>query len=219
MTVSLENVELFAGFTHSEFRLVAAHITVRQFTKDYLLITEGEQGDTLYMILSGKVRVYVSNEEGREVTLSMQGRGEYFGELALLDRSPRSASVVTLEPCELALLTRADFERCLLENPRMSLQIGRALAHRVRVLTDRVRNLALLSVYGRVVQTLDDLAVTQPDGQRCIEERLTHHDIAAMVGASREMVARVMKELTDAHYIENINRTIHIKRPLPKPSA
>lgn len=216
MPINFEDIELFTGFTHSEIRLIATCTTIRHYPKNYMLISEGEHGDTLYMILSGKVRVYVSNEEGREVTLCLQGPGEYFGELALLDRSPRSASVVTLEACEMAVLARTDFESCLLQNPRMSLQIGRSLAKRVRMLTERVRNLALLNVYWRVVQILDELAIAQPNGHRLIQPKLSHQHIASLVGASREMVARVMRELHEEHYIESSSTSITIIRPLPK---
>lgn len=210
----LANIPLFSELTSEELRLISNHSVTRAYPKNAILISEGDRSDSLYVILTGKVKVYVSDEEGKEVILSIQGPNEYFGELALVDAAPRSASVMTLEPTQLCVISKADFERCLLENPAIAIQLIRSLAQRVRSLTETVKNLALLDVYGRVTRTLLNLA-TEKDGKLIVEQRLTHQDIANMVGASREMVSRIMKELTGGGYLQIKDRKIIIREKLP----
>ena len=210
----LSNVLVFSDLATEDLQLIASQGVVRAYPKNTVLISEGDLGDSFYVILDGRVKVYVSDEEGKEVILNIQGPGDYFGELALIDSAPRSASVMTLEPSQLSVVSKSDFERCLGENPRIALELIRPLVHRIRSLTDSVKNLALLDVYGRVARTLLDLAIER-DGMVVIEERPTHQDIASMVGASREMVSRIMKDLASGGYIQVKNKTIRIPGKLP----
>ena len=152
--------------------------------------------------------------EGKEIVLNMQGPGEHFGELALLDNAPRSASVMTVEKTRLAAISKADFTKFLADHTDIALGLIRDLAGRVRVLSENVKNLALLDVYGRVAKTLLSLAHKR-DGRLVIEKRLTQQDIANRVGASREMVARIMKDLVSGDYITIDHNHIEIKQTLP----
>jgi CRP/FNR family cyclic AMP-dependent transcriptional regulator len=186
----------------------------RNYPKNVVLITEGDRSDSFYVILSGKVKVFLSDEHGKEVQLNTQGPGEYFGELALIDQAPRSASVMTLEPSQLAVVSRQDFQRCLAENPDIAVELISFLVSRVRSLTESVKNLALLDVYGRVARTLLNLSSEQDD-QLVIKERLTHQEIANRVGASREMVSRIMKDLCTGGYIQIRDHKIFIQEKLP----
>lgn len=210
----LSNVPLFSELGAEDLRVISGQGVTRTYPKNTLLISEGDLSDTFYVILSGKVKVYASDENGREVILNILGSGEYFGELALIDEAPRSASVVTLEQSRLSVISKGDFQRCLSEHPEIALEMIRPLVRRIRSLTENVKNLALLDVYGRVARTLLAQAVEQ-DGCLVIQERLTHQDIANMVGASREMVSRIMKDLTAGGYIEIKDRRITIPGKLP----
>lgn len=210
----LENIALFSDLAEKDLELISSHSVIKQYPKNCILINEGDRSDALYVILGGKVKVFLSDEDGKEIILNIQEAGEYFGELALLDEEPRSASVMTLEPSRLMVISKTDFQRCLVANPELALKLIRALAQRVRSLTETVRNLALLDVYGRVARTLENLAV-EKGGKQVIEQKLTHQDIANMVGASREMVSRIMKELTTGGYVQVVNRQITIKGKLP----
>ncbi len=205
---------LFAELAPADIQLIASHGVARRYPKGSVLINEGDESDSLYVILEGKVRVYLSDDSGKEVILRTQGPGEYFGELAIIDSAPRSASVITVETTRVSLVTRAGFEQCMREHEDLALQLIRSLATRVRSLTENVRNLALLDVYGRVARTLLSLARDQ-DGEQVISQRLTHQELANMVGASREMVSRIMKDLTEGGYIVIQDRRIHIPRKLP----
>jgi len=205
---------LFAELAPADIQLIASHGVARRYPKGSVLINEGDESDSLYVILEGKVRVYLSDDSGKEVILRTQGSGEYFGELAIIDSAPRSASVITVETTRVSLVTRAGFEQCMREHEDLALQLIRSLATRVRSLTENVRNLALLDVYGRVARTLLSLARDQ-DGEQVISQRLTHQELANMVGASREMVSRIMKDLTEGGYIVIQDRRIHIPRKLP----
>jgi len=185
----------------------------RLFRERTVLVTEGEKTNALYIIVEGRVRAYVSDANGREAVLSVMGPGEYFGEVAF-DDGPRSASVVTLEPCQLIVVPRAEFEEFLDENPAFRAHFINKLIGRIRTLTQNVRSLALMDAYGRVARLLLESAVTK-DGEQFVPERLTQADIASRVGCSREMVSRIFKDLVAGHYISVEPDRIVINRKPP----
>jgi CRP/FNR family cyclic AMP-dependent transcriptional regulator len=212
--VSLATISLFSGFSDGDMEAVSDLVVTRSFPKNTLVICEGDQSDSLYFILSGKVKVFLSDEEGKEVTLNMQTAGDYFGELAILDEAPRSASVMTVEETKLAILSKSAFDKCMEEHPAMALVIMRGLARRLRELTENVRSLALMDVYGRVARLLLEMA-EESDDKMVIKQRLTQRDIASMVGASREMVSRILRDLSIGGYITVENKIITINERLP----
>jgi len=192
---------------------IAAVATVRAFPKRAIIVTEGDETDSLYVVLSGRARVYVADDKGREVQLNQLGPGEYFGEVTL-DGGPRSASVMAIEDCRCAIVKRAEFNPFLERHPELALHIVRKLAHRVRELTENVRSLALMDVYGRVARLLLELA-EEKDGKLVIGEALTHRDIAARVGASREMISRIFSDLSEGGYVRKEDGHLVIARKPP----
>ena len=192
---------------------IAAVATVRTFPKRAIIVTEGDDTDSLYVMLSGKARVFVADEKGREVQLNQLGAGEYFGEVTL-DGGPRSASVMAVEDCRCAIVKRTELTPFLEKNPELALHIVRKLARRVRDLTENVRSLALMDVYGRVARLLLELA-EEKDGKLVVSEQLTHKDIASRVGASREMISRIFSDLSDGGYIRKEDRLLVIARKPP----
>jgi CRP/FNR family cyclic AMP-dependent transcriptional regulator len=187
--------------------------SIRSFARNAVLIHEGDDSNSLFVILSGRVKVYLSDDNGREITLSLQGPGEYFGEM-VLDGGPRSASVITVEPTQCVVVPRSELEKLLVGNPDFALHLIRDLMHRTRRLTDSVRSLALLDVYGRVAHVLIDLA-REVDGRQVVAERLTQQDIANRIGASREMVSRILRDLERGGYVHHEGDRIVIDRPPP----
>jgi len=194
-------------------RQIAASGVVRTFPKSTILIAEGDVGDSLYIIVSGRVKVFASNEAGREVVINFHGPGEYVGEMSL-DGEPRSASVVTMEPTTCAIVNRAQFRDFLAQNPDFAQHLIQTLIHRCRGATENVKSLALSDVYGRLVRLLNALAVER-DGHQVVEERLTQQDIADRVGASRDMIGKLMKDLVAGGYLAVEDRTIEILKKLP----
>ena len=192
---------------------IAAVATVRTFPKRAIIVTEGDETDSLYVVLSGKARVYVADEKGREVQLNQLGPGEYFGEVTL-DGGPRSASVMAVEDTRCAIVKRGEFTPFLEAHPELALHIVRKLAHRVRDLTENVRSLALMDVYGRVARLLLELA-EEKEGKLVIDEALTHRDIAARVGASREMISRIFSDLAEGGYVRREDGHLIIARKPP----
>jgi len=192
---------------------VAAVATVRTFAKRSIIVSEGDDTDSLYVMLSGKARVFVADDKGREVQLNQLGPGEYFGEVTL-DGGPRSASVMALEECRCAVVKRAELTTFLEHNPELALHVVRKLARRVRDLTENVRSLALMDVYGRVARLLLELAENR-EGRLVISEHLTHKDIASRVGASREMISRIFSDLADGGYVRKENGQLVIARKPP----
>jgi len=192
---------------------LASRGRIQNFRKGVVIIQEGDVGDTLYIILAGRVKVFATGEDGREIVLDIHGRGECIGEMAL-DGGPRSASVITLEPTTCSVVTRATLREHIAKYPDIAFELLAKLIRRVRRATLNVKNLALLDVYGRVTRLLTELAVEQ-EGKLVIAEKLTHQDIAERVGASREMVSRLLKDLALGGYLEVRERHIILKKPLP----
>ena len=191
---------------------IAARGGLRRYPANAVLINEGDEADSLYIILSGRVKVYAASESGKQVILSQHGPGEYLGELAL-DGGARSASVMTLEPSTFAVVTRASLQEFIAVHPEFAQHLILNLIQRVRRLTVRVKSLALDDVYSRIVAVLYSLSV--PDGERrVVPDKLTQQDIAEHVGASREMVSRVFKELSVGGYVEvKAGRIVVLKKP------
>jgi CRP/FNR family cyclic AMP-dependent transcriptional regulator len=194
-------------------RELAARGTVRNFPKNAIIINEGDRGDSVFVLLSGKVKVYVSDDDGREMILDTYGTGDYVGEMSL-DGRPRSASVMTLEPTMCSVVTRDDLRAAIAKNPDIAMTIISTLIERARIATDNVKNLALMDVYGRVARLLLSLA-KEENGKLVIPEKMTQQDIADRVGASRDMISRIFKDLTIGGYVTIDNRQITIHRKPP----
>jgi CRP/FNR family cyclic AMP-dependent transcriptional regulator len=200
--------------SEAEIRAVARRAVTRAFPKNTVVVTEGDRTDTLHIIVSGRVKIYVSDEKGKEIVLNDAGPGEYFGEL-VLDEGPRAASVMTLEPTRFLVVPRDDLREFVASSPEFSLHLIRKLIRRVRVLTNDVKSLALMDVYGRVARMLLDLAVER-DGSLVIEDRPTQQEMANRVGASREMINKILGDLASGGYITVERDRITIARALPR---
>ncbi len=196
-----------------EVRELSAHAVQRTFPRSTVIVSEGDPADSLYIIASGRVKVYVADAEGREVVFQTQGPGEYFGEM-MLDEGPRSASIVTLEKSSFLVVPKPELREFLLENPQFAVRLIEKLIGRVRTLTESVKSLALMDVYGRVARLLLELAEEREEGL-VIDERLTQQDIASRVGASREMVSRILKDLTTGGYLAIERKRIVLSRRPP----
>lgn len=214
MPTDLKSFPLFEGVPDPDLRALADRAVTRNYPKQAIIVNEGDdESDSLYLILGGRVKVYLADEHGKELILSIKGPGQYFGEM-VLDEQPRSASVMTLEPAQFAILSRADFRAFLLSHAEVALQLIQNLIRLARGLNRSVRNLAMLDVYGRVARILLELAVER-DGKLVIPERLTQKDIAARVGASREMINRILRDLTTGGYVTVEDGRITINKAPP----
>jgi len=194
---------------------LGAIAATRKFAKNAIIVSEGDETDSLYVVLSGRVKVFLSDEQGKEVQLNQLSPGEYFGEVTL-DGGPRSASVMALEDTRCAVVKRGELLSLAERQPQFLLHMVRKLAHRVRELTENVRSLALMDVYGRVARLLLELA-EEKDGRMVVTEALTHKDIASRVGASREMISRIFSDLNDGGYIRKEgNQLVIVRKPPPR---
>jgi len=200
-TAVLKAVPLFSSFPEEQLRMLATVVTRKSATRSTIVMAGGDATDSLYIVLSGRLKVMMSDSDGKEVILSILGPGEFFGEMGLIDDSPRSASVVAIEACELLSIAKRDFKKCLAENFEMAMAVMRGLVRRLREADRKIGSLALLDVYGRVARLLLDMS-ENVEGEKVVTKRLPKQDIAKMIGASREMVSRVMKDLQMGGYIE-----------------
>jgi CRP/FNR family cyclic AMP-dependent transcriptional regulator len=213
MPVNLNDVPLFLGLPKGDLHAIAEKAVIRTFAKNAIVISEGEYTGSLYVILSGRVKICLGDESGKELILDIKGPGGYFGEMAL-DELPRSASVVTLEQSRFAVISKNHFEHLLLEHPEISLHVIKDLIHIVRGLNKNVRSLALRDIYGRVSKLLLELAVDE-EGKLVISEKLTQQDMANRVGSSRETINRIFRDLSLGGYIKIEGKKITINKALP----
>ena len=205
----LRNVPLFSVLPENQLSLLTTLMSRKSFPRGTTIIAAGDQTESLYVVISGRLKVMISDDEGREVILAILGPNEFFGEMGLIDDQPRSASVVALEACELLSLSKRDFKKCLAENFEMAMTVMRGLVTRLREADQKIGSLALMDVYGRVAHLLLEMSETV-DGQKVVTRKLAKQDIAKMIGASREMVSRVMKDLQSGGYIEVRPGSIHL---------
>ena len=206
--------QLISAIGDPMVRELATRGQTRTFPKNAVIINEGDRGDSLFVILAGKVKVYVSDDDGREMVLDTYGAGDYVGEMSL-DGRPRSASVMTLEPTTCAVVTRDELRTAIAQNPDVAMTLISTLIDRARIATDNVKNLALMDVYGRVARLLLSLAKEDAAGKLVVPEKMTQQDIADRVGASRDMISRIFKDLTIGGYVSIENRQITINRKPP----
>ena len=209
----MEQDRLLASLEPSLARLAARGI-IRSYRKNTIVLNEGEPGDSLFVLLQGHVKVYATDENGREITYGTIEEGDYFGEMSL-DGGARSASVMTLEPSLCALVSRAAVQQHLADEPGFALQLVTQVIRRARSATETARQMALMDVYGRVIHTLEGQqgpASTQAPVQLM---QITHQQIASRVGASREMVSRLLKDLEKGGYVELGIKRITLKKKLP----
>jgi CRP/FNR family cyclic AMP-dependent transcriptional regulator len=214
MRDSFSKVSLFEGLGPAELDGLVAVSVERRYPRHAVIVTEGDRSDAMYVILEGQVRVYVSTADDREYVLGTQGPGTCFGEM-VLDDGPRSASVQAVSACRLAMLTRESFRSHLRSHPDLSLALIGNLIRRCRTLTENAKDLALLDVYGRLAKLLLGLAVTDETGRLVIAEPLTQQEMANRIGASREMVSRIWRDLVAGGYVASEAGRVVIQRKPP----
>jgi len=215
MNSVLTSIPLFSRLANEHLELLSAQIQHRKYARNSVIIAEGDQSDSLYIVNKGKVKIYISDADGREMQLKILEPGDYFGELALIDHKPRSASAITTCDSQLSVITSKDFLKCLAENHEMALIMLQVLTRRLRDATELQRQLGLMDVYGRLRLTL--LASAEDgDGIRKLEPKPTQQEIANKIGASREMVSRLLSDLKAHGYIEIHKTSIVIKKMLPE---
>jgi len=208
-----EPADRFADLAPS-LRALAERGVVKSFRKGHRLIEEGDTSDTIYIITKGRLRVFGSGDNGREITYGTYGAGEYHGEMSL-DGGPRSASVEALEAIECVQVTRQTLLSHIAEHPEFALELIAKVIRRARAATLSAKQLALNDAYGRLVLLFNALAEAQADGTRLIRERLTHQEIANRLGCSREMVSRLTKDLEMGGYLVVTPQGISLPRVLP----
>jgi CRP/FNR family transcriptional regulator/CRP/FNR family cyclic AMP-dependent transcriptional regulator len=211
----LKQVSLFAELADEDLHELMSASKRRAFRSGEVIFHRDDPGLVLYMIKEGKVKICIISPDGQEISLAVLGEGEYFGEFALLDGLPRSADAIALEKVECYTLQRSDFQRAIMKNPKISIQVLEALTRRLRNTDQMIEDLIFLDVYGRVAKKLlelaDDHGVKTEDGIR-IDVRLTQQELASMVGASRESVNKVMGYFSEKDFISTDKHRVTLHR-------
>jgi CRP/FNR family cyclic AMP-dependent transcriptional regulator len=213
MLEHLKDVAPFDTLSDAELDPLVSRAAVRKYKKNTLVIHQGDETDSLYILREGQMKVYVEDENGREHTVRIMQEGDSFGELALVGDFPRSANVMTLSEASAFVISKANFMDCLRHNPDFSFALIQSLAHKVRDTTSELTHLALSDVYGRLVHIMEKYAQEQ-DGKPCFP-KFTHREIANMIGSSREMVSKILKDLEKGDYITVSQNHYVINKSLP----
>ena len=214
----LRRVPLFSMLTAVQAEAVALAIVKQRFKRGEIIVEQGKKADALFIILTGRARVVTSDSRGREVILASMQPGDYIGEMSLIDDEPHSATVRAELQTDALMLGRAEFARCLPESSSMAYAVLRGLVQRLRHADRKIESLALMDVYGRVARALLEFAKPEPDGTLVIREKVSRQDIAKMVGASREMVSRVMKDLEERGLTEILDSGAMVIRERIEPA-
>ena len=198
----IRRVPLFSVLTDVQATSVADAVIKRRFKRGEAIVEQGKKSNALFILLTGRARVVTADNRGREVILATMHPGDYIGEMSLIDNQPHSATVRAEVQTDVLMLGRVEFARCLPENTSMAYAVMRGLVQRLRQADRKIESLALMDVYGRVARALLEFASPNADGQLFIREKISRQDIAKMVGASREMVSRVMKDLEERGFVD-----------------
>ena len=212
-TTALKTFPLFQGLSDDTLAAIARLAMMRRVPRGQTVMHAGDRSDYVYFILTGSLKVVVSDEDGREVILSILGQGELFGEMGIFGEHPRSASVVAVVPVDLVMLPKNDFRTIMQENFEVAWRIMCNLADRLRNADRKIESLALMDVYGRVARLLLEMS-EDVRGEAVVVRKITKQDIAKMIGASREMVSRVMKDLSVQGLIEETDHGIVLRERL-----
>lgn len=199
--VALRALPIFATLSDETLEGVAEVAVLRRIPRYAVVVSAGERIDSLYLILTGHLKVVLGDDQGREVILSMLGPGDFFGEMAIIDDLPRSATVQATTESSLAVIAAGEFRRCMADNVEVAFYVMRSLVAKLRVANRKIESLSLHDVYDRVNRVLWDLSEDR-EGRKVVSSRITRKDISEMVGASREMVSRVMRDLRSRGVIE-----------------
>jgi CRP/FNR family transcriptional regulator, cyclic AMP receptor protein len=198
----IRRVPLFSMLTASQAEAVAYAVVKSRFKRGEAIVEQGKKSNALSIILTGRARVFTSDARGREVILAVMQPGDYIGEMSLIDNEPHSATVRAEVQTDVLVLGRLEFARCLPENSSMAYAVMKGLVQRLRHADRKIESLALMDVYGRVARALLEFSSPDAQGNAVIREKVSRQDLAKMVGASREMVSRVMKDLEERGFIE-----------------
>ena len=210
---TLKHNSLFEGLGQTDIENLASQVVSREYPKHTVVVNQGDETDSMYVIVSGRVDVFLRNEKGKEIIINTLTATDSFGELAPLGGIPRQASIITTEASVMAVVSRQVFIDTLLTKPTISMRIIDKLISLIQDLTEEVSSLALEDVYNRVVRVLHKHS--EPVGDKLVTEKLTQQDIALRVGATREMVHRILKELKTGGYISIEGKQITIEKKLP----
>ena len=197
----LRRVPLFSLLTVAQSEVISGAVIKRRFKRGEALVEQGQKSNALFILLTGRARVMTSDSRGREVILATLAQGDYLGEMSIIDNEPHSATVRAEVQTDVLMLGRSEFARCMPENSSMAYAVMRVLVQRLRHSVRNIESLALMDVYGRLARVLLENAQRDTNGSLVIHDKISRLDLAKMVGASREMVTRVMKDLEQRGFV------------------
>jgi CRP-like cAMP-binding protein len=215
----IRRVPLFARLTAVQAESLAGAVTKRRYKRGERIVEQSQTSNALFIILTGRARVLMTDRKGREVILATLHTGDHVGEMSLIDNEPHSASVQAEILSDVLVLGRDDFARCLANNFAMAQAVMLVLVQRLRSADQKIGSLALMSVYARVADVMLESSTADENGVLWIHDKVSRQDVAKMVGASREMVSRVMKDFEEQGFLETTESgaiRVHERRLTPR---
>ncbi len=213
---NIKNVNLFSALEYNEIAEISRITTLKHYPKGYMVFQEGDEGDALYIIINGRIKVSLYDDEGREYILDIIGKDGFFGELSIIDDLPRSANIITIEDSEFLVIKKIDLLKLFMENPAIAISVLKTLSKRLRAADERIRGFAFLSVEGRILRYLTEIGEKtgiKIKNYLIIENGPTQIEIANSCGCSRETVSRMLKSLTQKGIISARKRRYTINLP------
>ena len=207
----IEKVSIFSSLSGSAIKELEAIARRHTFLKNSVVISEGDESDSLYVLLSGRAVALRTDESGRQFVVNRFGPYDYFGEMSFFDRNARCATVMTKERCEAMIIGRSDFLRFVEQHTEILWNVINALLAKLRKATEQIESLAFLDVYGRLARIL----IENQDEDGVINEKFTQQELADMVGSSRETVSRIFNELVSGGYVRKVKGRMVILKKLP----
>lgn len=215
--VFLKGLPLFSSFQEKELVEISRFTYEKKVNKGTVIFHQGEKGSTLYLIVKGRVKVVLTGESGKELVLAILKKGDFLGEMSIIEDEVRSATAVAIEPTTLLTLEKENFINFLMNNPKTMLGVLRELSKRLRIADEKIGALAFQNVYERVISYLNALAKTQGVKEKdgiFINELPTKREIADFIGSTRESVSRVLNDLHRKGYISLFRKSMIIKKKL-----
>jgi CRP-like cAMP-binding protein len=209
----LKYIPIFSELSETDLQKISRAATKQLYRKDNMILIEEEIGSTMFIILTGRVKISRISDDGREVILSILSEGDFFGEMSILDGETRSANVVTLEDSQILVIRREDFLQMLHDFPQIAINLLKELAHRLRKSDSQIKSLSLQNATGKVASTLLRIADDSGKihlGQVEISKLPPQQDLANMAGTSRETISRVIKSLSEKGYLKKVGSKLII---------
>ncbi len=210
----LKKIQLFEGLSGPILIELISLMKEISCPKNSLVISQGDKNRSLFIVIEGRLKVFAIDDEGNQTIFTFFNSNDYFGELSLLDGEPRSASVSAVEDSKVLKLDQEKLREFIEKYPEVCWPLFKSLTSQIRKMDETICTLTSKDTYGRLIQVIRNESTEQQDGT-LMTQKITHQELADMIGSSREMVSRLLKALKQGGYIDIVSKEIIVRKKLP----